>query len=265
MSNVLRIERSGPVGRVWLDRPDVRNALNGVLIRDLAAAFADLRRRRRGAGDRPRRQRQGVLRRRRPGVHARGRRLHLGAEPGRRRDPRRNAVDALHLPGAGGRPHPRRLLRRRSRHRLGLRHSRRRRRRELLAQRGAARPAAGDDQPLCRARHGRAGGAALLRDGRALRRRRGKGDGLRPRGHDRRGARCQGRRAGGRARRQRADGHPRLQEAGAGRRRPGDHARAARRDGAADRRHPRQRRRQGRGFQLPREAQTRMVGPHACR
>jgi methylglutaconyl-CoA hydratase len=41
MSDVLRIERSGPVGRVWLDRPDVRNALNGVLIRDLAAAFAD--------------------------------------------------------------------------------------------------------------------------------------------------------------------------------------------------------------------------------
>ncbi len=41
MSNVLRIERSGPVGRVWLDRPDVRNALNGVLIRELAAAFAD--------------------------------------------------------------------------------------------------------------------------------------------------------------------------------------------------------------------------------
>ena len=41
MSNVLRIERSGPVGRVWLDRPEVRNALNGVLIRDLAAAFAD--------------------------------------------------------------------------------------------------------------------------------------------------------------------------------------------------------------------------------
>jgi methylglutaconyl-CoA hydratase len=40
MSNVLRIERSGPVGRVWLDRPEVRNALNGVLIRDLAAAFA---------------------------------------------------------------------------------------------------------------------------------------------------------------------------------------------------------------------------------
>ncbi len=39
-SNVLRIERTGPVGRVWLDRPDVRNALNGVLIRELAAAFA---------------------------------------------------------------------------------------------------------------------------------------------------------------------------------------------------------------------------------
>ena len=41
MSDVLRIERSGPVGRVWLHRPDVRNALNGVLIRDLAAAFAE--------------------------------------------------------------------------------------------------------------------------------------------------------------------------------------------------------------------------------
>ena len=42
MSNVLRIERTGPVGRVWLDRPEVRNALNGTLIRDLAAAFAEL-------------------------------------------------------------------------------------------------------------------------------------------------------------------------------------------------------------------------------
>jgi len=40
MSNVLRIERTGPVGRVWLDRPEVRNALNGVLIRELAAAFS---------------------------------------------------------------------------------------------------------------------------------------------------------------------------------------------------------------------------------
>jgi methylglutaconyl-CoA hydratase len=37
---VLRIERTGPVGRVWLDRPDVRNALNGTLIRELAAAFS---------------------------------------------------------------------------------------------------------------------------------------------------------------------------------------------------------------------------------
>jgi len=38
----IRIERVGPVARVWLDRPDVRNALNGVLIRELAAAFAAL-------------------------------------------------------------------------------------------------------------------------------------------------------------------------------------------------------------------------------
>ncbi len=40
MSNVLRIERSGHVGRVWLNRPEVRNALNGSLIRELSAAFA---------------------------------------------------------------------------------------------------------------------------------------------------------------------------------------------------------------------------------
>ena len=42
MSDVLRIERDGAVARVWLDRPDVRNALNGVLIRELAAAFGAL-------------------------------------------------------------------------------------------------------------------------------------------------------------------------------------------------------------------------------
>ena len=42
MTSTLRIERSGAVARVWLDRPDVRNALNGVLIRELAATFASL-------------------------------------------------------------------------------------------------------------------------------------------------------------------------------------------------------------------------------
>src|SRR5664279_3098567 len=42
MTSTLRVEREGPVARVWLDRPDVRNALNGVLIRELAAAFAAL-------------------------------------------------------------------------------------------------------------------------------------------------------------------------------------------------------------------------------
>ncbi len=42
MTSTLRIERSGAVARVWLDRPDVRNALNGVLIRELAATFVSL-------------------------------------------------------------------------------------------------------------------------------------------------------------------------------------------------------------------------------
>jgi methylglutaconyl-CoA hydratase len=42
MTTTLRIERDGPVARVWLDRPEVRNAMNGTLIRELAAAFASL-------------------------------------------------------------------------------------------------------------------------------------------------------------------------------------------------------------------------------
>ncbi len=42
MTTTLRIERDGPVARVWLDRPEVRNAMNGTLIRELAAAFGAL-------------------------------------------------------------------------------------------------------------------------------------------------------------------------------------------------------------------------------
>ena len=42
MTNALRVERAGGVARVWLDRPDVRNALNGALIRELGAAFTAL-------------------------------------------------------------------------------------------------------------------------------------------------------------------------------------------------------------------------------
>jgi methylglutaconyl-CoA hydratase len=42
MTEVLRIERDGAVARVWLDRPEVRNALDGRLIRALAAAFTAL-------------------------------------------------------------------------------------------------------------------------------------------------------------------------------------------------------------------------------
>jgi methylglutaconyl-CoA hydratase len=42
MTSTLRIERDGAVARVWLDRPEVRNALNGTLIRALAEAFGAL-------------------------------------------------------------------------------------------------------------------------------------------------------------------------------------------------------------------------------
>jgi len=38
----LQIERAGPVARVWLNRPDVRNAFNDGVIAELRAAFATL-------------------------------------------------------------------------------------------------------------------------------------------------------------------------------------------------------------------------------
>ena len=41
-TSALRIERDGAVARVWLDRPEIRNALNAALIGELAAAFAAL-------------------------------------------------------------------------------------------------------------------------------------------------------------------------------------------------------------------------------
>ncbi len=42
MPSTVRIQRAGHVARVWLDRPEVRNALDGTLIRELAATFAEL-------------------------------------------------------------------------------------------------------------------------------------------------------------------------------------------------------------------------------
>ena len=42
MTETLRIEHAGPLVRIWLDRPDVRNALNGTVMRELATAFADV-------------------------------------------------------------------------------------------------------------------------------------------------------------------------------------------------------------------------------
>jgi methylglutaconyl-CoA hydratase len=42
LSDVIQIEREGFVGRVWLSRPEVRNAFNAELIAELAAAFSAL-------------------------------------------------------------------------------------------------------------------------------------------------------------------------------------------------------------------------------
>ena len=42
MSDTLQIERSGHVARVWLNRPDVRNAFNEHVIEELGAAFTTL-------------------------------------------------------------------------------------------------------------------------------------------------------------------------------------------------------------------------------
>lgn len=42
MSRTIRIERDGRVGRVFFDRPDVRNAFNAVMIGELRAGFRSL-------------------------------------------------------------------------------------------------------------------------------------------------------------------------------------------------------------------------------
>ena len=42
MSGTLQIERQGVVARIWLNRPDVRNAFNEHVIAELGAAFATL-------------------------------------------------------------------------------------------------------------------------------------------------------------------------------------------------------------------------------
>lgn len=42
MPRTIQIERDGRVGRVWLDRPDVRNAFNAVMIGELREAFRSL-------------------------------------------------------------------------------------------------------------------------------------------------------------------------------------------------------------------------------
>ncbi len=73
----------------------------------------------------------------------------------------------------------------------------------------------------------RAGGTPLFRDRRAIQRRAGGGAGLRARGLRGRCARCDGRRDRRRAGRQWADGAACLQGAGAGRRRPTDRRGAA--------------------------------------
>ena len=42
MTTTLDIRRDGPVARVWLNRPDVRNAFNDTVIAELTAAFTQL-------------------------------------------------------------------------------------------------------------------------------------------------------------------------------------------------------------------------------
>lgn len=42
MFRTIRVERDGRVGRVWLDRPDVRNAFNAVMVGELREGFRSL-------------------------------------------------------------------------------------------------------------------------------------------------------------------------------------------------------------------------------
>ena len=173
------------------------------------------------------------------------------------------------LPAAGGRPHPRRLLRRRRGPGGGVRRARGRRGRALLPQRGAARAAAGDHRALCGEGAGRAGARAASSSPPSA---------SAPRGR-RRWASCTSvvaaealdatvdaivADAGG----QRPGGGAGLQAAGAGRRRAADRRRAARRHRAPHRRHPRQRRGPRRRAGLPRQARAGMEarpGRSTCR
>ena len=183
MTTTLDIRRpSRFVAEVWLNRPDVRNAFNDGVIAELHAAFTGF------AADTD--LRAIVL-----GGH--GKAFCAGADLSWMRamagyDWEQNRADAqaladmllddLALPGAGGRARAGRLLRRRRRPGRGVRRAGRGRGRELLPQRGEARPAARHDQPVRDPRDGRAGVAPLLRHRRALQRGAGRGDGLRARG-----------------------------------------------------------------------------------
>ena len=62
----LQLETDGPVARVWLNRPEVRNAFDGLMVTELRKTLFDLRTRRRRARDRAGRPRPLLLRGRRP-------------------------------------------------------------------------------------------------------------------------------------------------------------------------------------------------------
>ena len=59
----LEVELDGPVARVWLNRPEVRNAFDGLMVTELRKTLFDLRHDRRGARDRAGRPRAVLLRR----------------------------------------------------------------------------------------------------------------------------------------------------------------------------------------------------------
>ena len=182
VAQTLRIDNAGPVVNIWLDRPTSSNALNGIVMRELTAAFTQVATTRRPVACAPSSS-AAAARRSAPAptlpscarwAATRGSRT----VPTPRSSPRccgrcsaarcrsSHASTATAMPAASA---SRRCATSASRSTAPPSASAKR-----------ARPAAGDDQPVRRSGDGRAGGAALVRHRRALRRRCGQAMRSRP-------------------------------------------------------------------------------------
>src|SRR5213083_901596 len=95
----LQLEFEGPVARIWMNRPELRNAFDGLMVTELRKTLFDLR-----SVDTVR----VIVRRGRPAVDEGLLRLHPGREPARGAGPGRPLLHRLRVAQARGGAHPRR-------------------------------------------------------------------------------------------------------------------------------------------------------------